>query len=333
MFVNVDPAIGDQPGHGQDAVPARYGELVGAQCRDAAGEAGPARHVPRRGRHHTADLAVTWYGHVVGARRGRRLPGARRPGVERAMLAVANASARSGCTRCRPRWTRCPRSTPWSSATTTTTTSTSTPSSQLANTQRAHVLRARSESARTCASGASPRTASSNSTGTRAHRLGDLTLVCTPARHFSGRLPDPQRHAVVVVGADRSAAPGASSAATPATRKSFADIGSDHGPFDVTLMPVGAYHPGWPDIHMNPEDAVRAHLDVTEPVRVCCCRSTGRRSGSRRTRGPNRSNGCSPRQTPRVSRWSCRARASGSIRDANSSPLIPHRRWTRGGRA
>ena len=29
-------------------------------------------------------------------------------------------------------------------------------------------------------------------------------------------------------------------------------------------MPVGAYHPGWPDIHMNPEDAVRAHRDVTD---------------------------------------------------------------------
>ena len=46
--------------------------------------------------------------------------------------------------------------------------------------------------------------------------------------------------------------------------KSFADIGSDHGPFDLTLMPIGAYHPGWPDIHMNPEDAVRAHRDVTD---------------------------------------------------------------------
>ena len=30
-------------------------------------------------------------------------------------------------------------------------------------------------------------------------------------------------------------------------------------------MPVGAYHPGWPDIHMNPEEAVRAHRDVTDP--------------------------------------------------------------------
>ena len=46
--------------------------------------------------------------------------------------------------------------------------------------------------------------------------------------------------------------------------KSFAEIGMDHGPFDLTLMPVGAYHPAWPDIHMNPEEAVRAHLDVAD---------------------------------------------------------------------
>ena len=46
--------------------------------------------------------------------------------------------------------------------------------------------------------------------------------------------------------------------------KSFGDIGADYGPFDLTLMPIGAYHPGWPDIHMNPEFAVRAHRDVTD---------------------------------------------------------------------
>jgi L-ascorbate metabolism protein UlaG (beta-lactamase superfamily) len=46
--------------------------------------------------------------------------------------------------------------------------------------------------------------------------------------------------------------------------KSFAQIGVDHGPFDLTLLPIGAYHPAWPDIHMNPEEAVRAHLDIAE---------------------------------------------------------------------
>ena len=44
--------------------------------------------------------------------------------------------------------------------------------------------------------------------------------------------------------------------------RSFTEIGAEHGPFDLTLLPIGAYNKSWPDIHMNPEEAVRAHLDL-----------------------------------------------------------------------
>ncbi len=95
------------------------------------------------------------------------------------------------------------------------------------------------------------------------HRIGELTLVCTPARHFSGRLF--QRNTTLwaswaVIGPQHRAFFGGDTGYT----KSFSEIGSEHGPFDLTLLPVGAYHPSWPDIHMNPEEAVRAHLDVTD---------------------------------------------------------------------
>lgn len=94
-------------------------------------------------------------------------------------------------------------------------------------------------------------------------QLGDLTLVCTPARHFSGRFLT--RNATLwsswaLIGPTHRAFFGGDTGYT----KSFPDIGAEHGPFDLTLMPIGAYHPGWPDIHMNPEDAVRAHRDVTD---------------------------------------------------------------------
>jgi L-ascorbate metabolism protein UlaG (beta-lactamase superfamily) len=42
----------------------------------------------------------------------------------------------------------------------------------------------------------------------------------------------------------------------------FARIGAEHGPFDASLIQVGAYGEGWPDIHMTPEDGLRSHLDV-----------------------------------------------------------------------
>lgn len=95
------------------------------------------------------------------------------------------------------------------------------------------------------------------------HRIDDLTLVCTPARHFSGRLfsRDTTLWASwVVTGPRHRAYFGGDTGYT----KSFAEIGGEHGPFDLTLLPIGAYHPAFADIHMNPEEAVRAHLDLTD---------------------------------------------------------------------
>ena len=95
------------------------------------------------------------------------------------------------------------------------------------------------------------------------HRIGDLTLICTPARHFSGRMFT--RNTTLwaswaIIGPRHRAFFGGDTGYT----KSFAEIGSEHGSFDLTLLPIGAYHPAWPDIHMNPEEAVRAHLDMTD---------------------------------------------------------------------
>ena len=93
--------------------------------------------------------------------------------------------------------------------------------------------------------------------------LGDLRLVCTPARHFSGRFLTRNTtlwSSWTVIGPRHRAFFGGDTGYT----NGFGRIGSEYGPFDLTLMPIGAYHPGWPDIHMNPEDAVRAHRDVTD---------------------------------------------------------------------
>jgi L-ascorbate metabolism protein UlaG (beta-lactamase superfamily) len=107
-------------------------------------------------------------------------------------------------------------------------------------------------------------------------RVGELTLVCTPARHFSGRFLSRNTTlwaSWVLAGPRHRAYFGGDTGYT----KSFAEIGSDHGPFDLTLMPVGAYNTAWPDIHMNPEEAVRAHQDITDngllvPIHWCTFR-------------------------------------------------------------
>ncbi|MFD2766131.1 MBL fold metallo-hydrolase [Micromonospora eburnea] len=93
------------------------------------------------------------------------------------------------------------------------------------------------------------------------HRVGELTLTATAAQHFSGR------------GLRRDGTLWSSWVVAGAQRKVFytgdsgyfdgyARIGAEHGPFDVTLMQIGAYDRAWPSIHMFPEEAVAAHLDL-----------------------------------------------------------------------
>ena len=88
----------------------------------------------------------------------------------------------------------------------------------------------------------------------------DVVLTSTPARHFSGRgilnrnetlwasfvIKSPKHN--IFFGADSGWWPG------------FKDIGNTFGPFDLTMLEIGAYGKYWPDIHMGPDHAANAHL-------------------------------------------------------------------------
>ena len=89
-------------------------------------------------------------------------------------------------------------------------------------------------------------------------RLGSVQITALPARHFSGRslfnrfetlwasfaLSGPQHR--VYYGADSGEWPG------------FSEIGEQFGPFDLTMLEIGASDPLWIDIHMGPDGAVRS---------------------------------------------------------------------------
>jgi L-ascorbate metabolism protein UlaG (beta-lactamase superfamily) len=91
---------------------------------------------------------------------------------------------------------------------------------------------------------------------------GGLTIVSTPARHFSGRgltnrnstswsswvLKTPSQR--VFYSGDGGYGP------------HFKTIGQQHGPFDLALMECGQYDDQWAQIHMKPEQTVQATLDV-----------------------------------------------------------------------
>jgi L-ascorbate metabolism protein UlaG (beta-lactamase superfamily) len=92
-------------------------------------------------------------------------------------------------------------------------------------------------------------------------RVGELTLTCVECRHFSGRSlarNTTQWSSWAVTGPAHRAYFGGDTGYTAA----FARTGAALGPFDLTLLPIGAYADLWPDIHMTPEEAVRAHIDL-----------------------------------------------------------------------
>lgn len=95
--------------------------------------------------------------------------------------------------------------------------------------------------------------------------VAGLTLTCAEARHFSGR------------GLARNTTLWSSWAITGPTRRAyfggdtgytraFAETGATLGPFDLVLLPIGAYSHHWPDAHMTPEEAVRAYTDLRGDV-------------------------------------------------------------------
>lgn len=91
-------------------------------------------------------------------------------------------------------------------------------------------------------------------------RCGDASLEITalPSRHFSGRslfnrfetlwssfvLKSPAHN--VYFGADSGWWPG------------FEEIGATYGPFDLTMLEIGAFHELWNEIHLGPEGAIQA---------------------------------------------------------------------------
>ena len=87
---------------------------------------------------------------------------------------------------------------------------------------------------------------------------GALEITAVPARHFSGRGMfnrfETLWSAFVLKGAKHKVYFGADSG----WWEGFAEIGAAYGPFDLTMLEIGAYHELWGSIHLGPEGAARA---------------------------------------------------------------------------
>lgn len=89
---------------------------------------------------------------------------------------------------------------------------------------------------------------------------GGIRFTCAPAQHFSGRSLSDRDLTLwcgwIIRTDDRTVLFAGDTALHP----SFTDIGRRYGPFDLALLPIGAYDPRWfmKPVHMDPKECVTA---------------------------------------------------------------------------
>ena len=99
----------------------------------------------------------------------------------------------------------------------------------------------------------------------QAHQAApELGVVCTPAQHFAARWPWDRYRTLWGGFALKTSAGSLYFASDSGYCGAFREIGTRLGPFALALLPIGAYEPRWfmEPVHMNPDEAVRAHLET-----------------------------------------------------------------------
>jgi L-ascorbate metabolism protein UlaG (beta-lactamase superfamily) len=91
-----------------------------------------------------------------------------------------------------------------------------------------------------------------------------VPVTLTPAQHFSARGPFDRNRALWGGFAFRAGDLRIFFAGDTGYSPYFTLIRQRLGPMDLALLPIGAYEPRWfmKDVHMNPAEAVQAHLDL-----------------------------------------------------------------------
>lgn len=92
--------------------------------------------------------------------------------------------------------------------------------------------------------------------------FSNLTFVCTPAQHFSGRKLNNGQSTLWSSWVIQSQTENIYFSGDSGYAPHFKEIGEKYGPFDLALLECGQYNTLWPDIHMMPEETAIAGFDV-----------------------------------------------------------------------
>lgn len=99
-----------------------------------------------------------------------------------------------------------------------------------------------------------------------------LTIHSVPAQHASGRTPFDRNRTHWCGWVLKSAARSIYFAGDTGYCPLFKEIGARFGGFDLAMIPIGAYNPRWlmSPVHLNPAEAVEAHIDTASRLSVAC---------------------------------------------------------------
>ena len=97
-----------------------------------------------------------------------------------------------------------------------------------------------------------------------------LTIAAAPSQHFSGRGMFDRNRTLWASWVIRTAHHNVFFSGDTGYFPGFKEIGRQYGPFDVAYLECGAYNEAWSNVHMFPEQAVQAFIDlggrVLQPV-------------------------------------------------------------------
>ncbi|MDF2479627.1 MAG: hypothetical protein K0S24_5110 [Sphingobacterium sp.] len=93
-------------------------------------------------------------------------------------------------------------------------------------------------------------------------KFDEITFISTPSRHFSGRGLFNMNSTLWCSWVIKSTNHSIFFSGDTGYNKAFKEIGDKYGPFDLTMLECGQYNEGWSDIHMMPEETVKANMDL-----------------------------------------------------------------------
>ena len=88
---------------------------------------------------------------------------------------------------------------------------------------------------------------------------GGVTVTAAPSQHFSGRTLHTRNATLWSSFAIRSPRHSVFFSGDTGLTTEYEDIRAKLGPFDLVMLEIGAFHPAWGDMHLGPQNALKAN--------------------------------------------------------------------------